>query len=79
MPPSENFLKILTDQFGDFRDSQLQIEEILRENERKGVLSDTGLDQGRGFETADEFNLRLDAVSGQVTDGPDETVVIPDE
>ncbi len=44
MPPSENFLKILTDQFGDFRDSQLQIEEMLRENERKsgeGVLSDT--------------------------------------
>jgi len=41
------------------------------------VLSDTGSDQGRGFETADEFNQRLNDAAGQVTDGPDSTVVLP--
>jgi len=42
------------------------------------VLSGTGSDQGRGFETADEFNQRLNDAAGQVTDGPDSTVVLPE-
>jgi hypothetical protein len=42
------------------------------------VLSDIGSYQGRGFETAAEFNLRLDAIAAQVTDGPDDTVVLPE-
>ena len=41
------------------------------------MLSDIGSYQGRGFETAAEFNLRLDAIAAQVTDGPDDTVVLP--
>jgi hypothetical protein len=42
------------------------------------VLSDTGSDQGRGYETADDLHLRLDAVTGQIPDAPEETVVLPE-
>jgi len=42
------------------------------------MLSDTGLDQGRGFESADEFNQRLNEAAGQTTDEPDATVVLPE-
>jgi hypothetical protein len=76
----KNLWNIIT-QFGDFRDSQLQIEEVVREAEcksEKEMLSDTGSDQGRGFETADKYNLRLNTAAGQTTDGPDETVVYPE-
>jgi hypothetical protein len=46
---------------------------MLREAEQKSakeVLSDTGSDQGQGFETADKYNLRLDAIAGQFPDKP---------
>jgi hypothetical protein len=68
-------------QFGDLRDSQLQIEQLQREKEQhsaKEVQSDTGSDQGRGFETADNLNLRLDAAAGLAPDVPDDTVVQPE-
>ncbi len=42
------------------------------------MLSDTGSDQGRGFESADEFNQRLNEAAGQTTDEPDATVVLPE-
>jgi hypothetical protein len=64
-------LKELIAIFGYHRDSQLQIEQEKRETERKSakeVLSDTGSDQERGFQTADEFNRRLDEVAGLTTD-----------
>jgi hypothetical protein len=63
--------------FGEFRDSQLQIEQAQRETEwqsAKEVLSDTGSDQERGFETADEFNRRLDEAAGLTSDEPDPTL-----
>jgi len=41
------------------------------------VLSDTGSDQGRGFETADEFNQRLNEAAGLTSDEPDATVILP--
>ncbi len=66
--------------FGDFRGSQLQIEQWQRETKQqtgKEVLSDTGSDQGRGFETADEFNQRLNEAAGLTPDEPDATVVLP--
>jgi hypothetical protein len=74
-------LKELIAIFGDHRDSQLQIEQDRRETERrsaKEVLSDTGSDQERGFQTADEFNRRLDEAAGLTTDEPDATVRFPD-
>ncbi len=66
--------------FGDFRDIQLQKEQEQSEAEQqsgKEVLSDTGSDQGRGFETADEFNQRLNEAAGLTPDEPDATVVLP--
>jgi hypothetical protein len=74
-------LKELIAIFGDYRDSQLQIEQEKRETEcrsAKEVLSDTGSDQERGFQTADEFNHRLDEVAGLTTDEPDATVRLPE-
>jgi hypothetical protein len=59
--------------FGDYRDSQLQAEQEKRESERrsaKEVLSDTGSDQERGFQRADEFNRRLDEAAGLTIDEP---------
>ncbi len=67
--------------FGEFRDSQLQIEQDQRKTElqsAKEVLSDTGSDQERDFETADEFNHRLDEAAGLTTDEPDATVMLPE-
>ncbi len=67
--------------FGDYRDSQLQIEQEKRESECKSgkeVLSDTDSDQERGFQTADEFNRRLDEAAGLTADEPDATVRLPD-
>jgi hypothetical protein len=60
--------------FGDLRDSQLQREAEKRKAEQSGkeVLSDTGSDQGRGFETADEFNQRLNEAAGLTPDEPDD-------
>jgi hypothetical protein len=74
-------LREIIAQFRDLRDSQLQIEKLQRETEQqsaKDMLSDTGLDQGRGFESADEFNQRLNEAAGQTTDEPDATVVLPE-
>jgi hypothetical protein len=68
-------------EFGDSRDSQLQIEQLQRETEQqsaKEVLSDTGSDQEKGFETADEFNRRLNEAAGLTSDEPDATVVLPE-
>jgi len=67
--------------FGEFRDSQLQIEQEGRRSARqpaKEVLSDTGSDQERGFETADEFNRRLEAAAELIADEPDATVRLPE-
>jgi hypothetical protein len=67
--------------FGDYRDSQPQIEQEKRETEcrsAKEVLSDTGSGQERGFQAADEFNPRLDEVAGLTTDEPDATVRLPE-
>ena len=65
--------------FGDFRDSQLQKEAARKKAEQSGkeVLSDTGSDQGRGFETADEFNQRLNEAASLNPDEPDATVILP--
>ena len=65
--------------FGDFRDSQLQKEAEKKQTEQSGkeVLSDTGSDLGRGFETANEFNLRLNGAAGLTSDEPDATVILP--
>jgi len=65
--------------FGDLRDSQLQkeAEKRIAEQSEKEVLSDTGSDQGRGFETADKFNQRLNKAAGLTSDDPDATVVLP--
>jgi hypothetical protein len=63
--------------FGEFRDSQLPIEQEGRRSERqpaKEVLSDTGSDQERGFETADEFNRRLEAAVELTDQEPEATV-----
>ena len=73
-------LRELIATFGDLRDSQLQKEVEKRKAERqseKEVLSDTGSDQGRGFETADEFNQRLNEAAGLTSDEPDATVILP--
>jgi hypothetical protein len=70
-------LKELTAIFGEYRDSQLQIGQEKKESECKSakeVLSDTGSDQERGFQTADEFNRRLDEASGLTANEPDATV-----
>ncbi len=67
--------------FVDNRDSQLQIEQAQREAEPqsgKEVLSDTGSDQERGFETAEEFNQRLNQAAGLTSDEPDATEVLPE-
>jgi hypothetical protein len=65
--------------FGDLKDSQLQKEAEKRKAEQseKEVLSDTGSDQGRGFETADEFNQQLNEAAGLTSDEPVATVVLP--
>ncbi len=42
------------------------------------MLSETGSDQGQGFETADEFNQRLNEAAGLTTDEPNATVVLPE-
>jgi hypothetical protein len=42
------------------------------------VLSDTGSAQERGFQTADEFNHRLDEAEGLTADEPDAIVRLPD-
>jgi hypothetical protein len=42
------------------------------------VLSDTGSDQEKGFETADEFNHRLEAAVDLTANEPDATVRLPD-
>jgi hypothetical protein len=66
--------------FGDLSDSRLQKEAERRKTEQqleKEVLSDTGSDQGRGFETADEFNQRLNEAAGINPDEPDATVILP--
>ncbi len=66
--------------FGDLRDSQLQKEAEKKKTEQqsgKEVLSDSGSDQGRGFETADEFNQRLNKAAGLTSDEPDATVIFP--
>ena len=47
------------------------------EQSEKEVLSDTGSDQGRGFETADEFNQRLNEAASLNPDEPDATVILP--
>ena len=57
--------------FEDLRDSQLQKEVEKRktgQQSEKEVLSDTSSDQGRDFETADEFNQRLNEAAGLTTD-----------
>jgi len=68
--------------FGEFRDSRLQIEQQQRKrSERqpaKEVLSDTGSDQEKGFETADEFNRRLETATELTADEPDATVRLPE-
>jgi hypothetical protein len=67
--------------FREFRDSQLQIEQEGRKSEcqsAKEVLSDTGSDQEKGFETADEFNRRLQAAADLTANEPDATVRIPE-
>ncbi len=67
--------------FGEFRDSRLQIEQQKRRSERqpaKEVLSDTGSDQEKGFETADEFNRRLETATELTADEPDATVRLPE-
>jgi hypothetical protein len=67
--------------FGDYRDSQLQIEQLARETEHKSakeVLSDTGSDHERCFQTANEFNRRLDEAAGLTADEPDATVRLPE-
>jgi hypothetical protein len=74
-------LREMIAQFGDLRDNQLQVEQMQRETEQqseKEVLSDTGSDQGRGFETADEFNQRLNEAAGLTYDEPDATVEFPE-
>jgi len=72
-------LRELIATFGEFRDSQLQKEAAKRKAEQseKEVLSDTGSDQGRGFETADEFNQRLNEAASLNPDEPDATVILP--
>ena len=72
-------LRELIATFGDFRDSQHQKEAAKKKAEQSGkeVLSDTGSDQGRGFETADEFNQRLNEAAGLNPDEPDATVILP--
>ncbi len=72
-------LRELIATFGEFRDSQLQKETAKRKAEQseKEVLSDTGSDQGRGFETADEFNQRLNEAASLNPDEPDATVILP--
>jgi hypothetical protein len=63
--------------FGEFRDSQLQIEQEGRRSERqsaKEVLSD----QEKGFEISDEFNRRLEAAVDLTANEPDTTVRIPE-
>jgi hypothetical protein len=67
--------------FGEFRDSQLQIEQESRRSARqpaKEVLSDTGSDQDKGFEAADEFNRRLEAAADLTANEPDATVRLPE-
>jgi hypothetical protein len=67
--------------FGEFRDSQLQIEQEGRRSARqpaKEVLSDTRSDQERDFETADEFNCRLEAAVALTANEPDATVRLPE-
>jgi hypothetical protein len=67
--------------FGEFRDSQLQIEQDRRKSEHqsaKEVLSDTGSDQEKGFETPNEFNRRLEEAAGLTADEPDATVMLPE-
>ena len=65
--------------FGDFRDSQLQKEAEKKQAEQSGkeVLSDTGSVLVRGFETGDEFNLRLNEAASLNPDEPDATVILP--
>ena len=72
-------LRELIATFGDFRDSQLQKEADRKKAEQSGkeVLSDTGSDQGKGFETADEFNQRLNEAAALTSDEPDATVILP--
>ena len=41
------------------------------------MLSDTGSDQGKRFETADEFNQSLNEAAGHTSDEPDATVILP--
>jgi hypothetical protein len=67
--------------FGEFRDSQLQIEQEGRRSAHqpaKEVLSDTGSDQEKGFEIADEFNRRLEAGVDLTANEPDATVRLPE-
>jgi hypothetical protein len=67
--------------FGEYRDSQLQIEQEGRRSARqpaKEMLSDTGSDQDKGFETADEFNCRLEAAVDLTANEPDATVRLPE-
>jgi len=52
---------------------------LQRETEQqsaKDMLSDTGSGQGRGFESADEFNQNLNEAARQTTDESDATVVL---
>ncbi len=41
------------------------------------MFSDTSSDQGKGFETADEFIQRLNEAAGLTSDEPDATVILP--
>ncbi len=46
--------------------------------QQQEVLSDTGSDQEKGFETADEFNRRLETATELTADEPDATVRLPE-
>ncbi len=50
----------------------------LRGKNKKEVLSDTGLDQEKGLETADKFNHRLEAAVDLTANEPDATVRLPE-
>ncbi len=67
--------------FGEVRDSQLQKELEGRRSARQSaeeVLSDTDSDQEKGFETAYEFNHRLEAAVDLTANEPDATVWLPE-